>query len=174
MGIVARRWARDGRQGLLRELDAVIAIGQERDVVGRSAPTISGWTIHQHLEHLWRADTAIVGWLKDVRDGTAETDGPGSTVPGTVVMWLGRIPWGKGRAPDFTKPAGAELAEIVAGFQAVRHDVELLGGTLHRMAAATTTRRHPLLGCYTAAQWLRFAHVHHAHHRRIIQEIRAA
>ncbi len=139
-----------------------------------SAPTISGWTVHQHLEHLWRSDTAIVGWLEDVRDGTAETDGPGMTVPGTVVMWLGMIPRGKGRAPESTKPAAGELEEIVAGFRALRDDVEGLGAAMNRLASATTTWRHPLLGCYTAAQWLRFAHIHHVHHRRIIEEILAA
>jgi hypothetical protein len=174
MGIVATRWARRGRQGLLRELRAVIAIGEERGVAEISAPAISGWTVHQHLEHLWRADTVIVGWLRDVRDGTAQTDGASPTVAGTIVMWLGAIPRGRGRAPEFTKPVGAETTEIVAGFQTIRDDVEMLGETLNRLAATTITRRHPLLGCYTPAQWLRFAHIHHVHHRRIIEEIRRA
>lgn len=174
MSIIAKRWARQGRHGLLRELRAVIAIGEEQDVVALSAPKISAWTVHQHLEHLWRADEAIVGWLKDVRDDTAATDGSGSTVPGTLVMWLGMIPRGRGRAPEFTKPVGVDLPRIAAGFRTVREDVEMLEGAVDWLAAAAATRRHPVLGCYTAAQWLRFAHIHHVHHRRIIEEIRAA
>lgn len=173
MGLIAQRWARQGHRGLLRELDAVIALGESQGIAGMSAPKVSGWTIQQHLEHLWRADRWIVGWLGDVRDGTAVTDGTGATVPGTLVMWLGMIPRGKGRAPERTKPAGSELGEIVAGLRAVRDDVEQLSGALDRVAAATVTRKHPLLGCYTPAQWLRFAHIHHVHHRRIIDDIRA-
>ncbi len=138
-----------------------------------SAPLISGWTVRQHLEHLWRVDSGIVGWVKRVRDETVTSDGVGRTGPGTLVMWLGAIPRGKGRAPESTRPVGAELDEIVAGFRTVRSDVEVLGEALDRLAAVKVTRRHPLLGCYTAAQWLRFAHIHHVHHRRIIEEIRA-
>jgi hypothetical protein len=174
MGIIARRWARQARRGLLRELGVAIALGEDPDLAAMSAPAVSGWSVHQHLEHLWRADAEIVGWLARVREGAVASDGPGSTIAGAVVLWLGMIPRGKGRAPQFTRPAGSQLQEIVAGFQAVRQDVEILGGALDRLAAATTTRRHPLLGCYTAAQWLRFIHVHHVHHRRIIEEVCAA
>jgi hypothetical protein len=174
MGIIARRWARQARRGLLRELGAAIALGGDPDLAAMSAPLVSEWSVHQHLEHLWRADAEIVGWLGRVRDGAATTDGPGSTVPGAVVLWLGMIPRGKGRAPQFTRPAGSQLEEIVAGLHAVREDVEILGGDLDGLAAAPMTRRHPLLGCYTAVQWLRFIHIHHVHHRHIIEDIRAA
>lgn len=174
MGIIASRWARKARRGLLQELGTAVAFAENPDLAAVSAPAVSGWSVHQHLEHLWRADAEIVGWLARVRDGTAATDGPGSTIPGRLVLWLRMIPRGKGRAPQFTKPAGSHLAEVVAGFQSVREDVEILGSALDRLASAPATRRHPLLGCYTAVQWLRFIHIHHVHHRRIIEEIVAA
>lgn len=174
MGIIAKRWTRQAHRGLLRELDVAIAFGEQPGVARLSAPDLSGWSVHQHLEHLWRADTSIVGWLLAVRDGTAESDGAGPTAPGRVVMWLGRIPRGKGRAPGFAIPAGAALPDIVAGFEAVRGDVAELGGALGLLASASTIRGHHLLGGYTAAQWLRFAHIHHVHHRRLIEDIRAA
>lgn len=170
--IIERRWARRAHAGLLQELDTVVAFGTDRGLAAKSIPSISAWTVHQHLEHLWRADAAIVSWLKEVRDGTARTEGSGSTIAGALVMWLGMIPRGRGRAPKFTMPAGTELESIVAGLRAVRAEVAALGSALHRLASDGATRRHPLLGCYTPARWLRFAHIHHVHHRRIIEELR--
>jgi hypothetical protein len=136
MGVLARRWTRLGHRGLLRELDAAIARAQEPGVGQQAVPGVSGWSVHQHLERVWRADRDMVGWLASVRDGTAVTDGPGRTLPGTLAMWLGVIPRGQGRAPEFSRPVGAALPDIVAGFRAVRDEVAALGGVLAPLADA--------------------------------------
>jgi len=174
MGFIVRLWVRRGYRGLLDELGIVAGLSRDQEACGLIAPKISGWTIQQHLEHLWRSDRMIVDWLGRVGEGSVTTDGSGFTVPGLAVIWLGRIPRGRGRAPEVTRPAGTTPTEVAEGFEALRLHVERLGDVLDRIAGSSTTRRHPALGCYTAAQWLRFAHIHHLHHRSIIEDIRAA
>ena len=174
MGLIANRWATRAHGELLNEIDFAVGLTGDPARFEAASDEVSAWRVDQHLEHLWRADRTIVTWLVGVRDGTVETDGPGATVPGRIVMWLGRIPRGRGTAPKGTIPDGVEPDELAAGFRAVRADVAGLAGALRELARSPLTRRHHLLGSYTAAEWLRFAQIHHAHHRRIIDEILAS
>lgn len=171
MLVPRRRWIHRAHAGLLDELDSCIPLAGDHAVVATGKPSVSAWTVQQHLEHLWRVDRLILGWLAAVRDGQVETDGHGATVPGTVVMWLQRIPRGRGTAPDPTKPSGTTPEDIVEGFRGARNSAQRLAPSLDRLAADPTTRRHHLLGCFTPPQWMRFAHIHHVHHRRLIEDI---
>ena len=159
---------------MLDELDASLALTNDRTRCYQKATSVSAWAVHQHLEHLLLADRAIVGWLKTVKAGEAESAGPGGpTWRGQVVMWFQMIPRGKGRAPDFTVPTNADLERVREGFGSMRDEIEGLRAALPTLAGSSCTRQHHVLGKFTPAKWLRFAHIHHVHHRKIIDDILA-
>jgi hypothetical protein len=128
--------------------------------------------VQQQLEHLLLVDRGILAWLHAVAKGMMASDGPGSlTWPGRLVIRTGFIPRGKGRAPDRSRPEAMALPALQSGFVEVRAEAEALADLLPTLAADACTRRHPALGYFTPPQWLRFAHVHHRHHRKIIRDI---
>ncbi len=121
----------------------------------RHDPT-SAWSVQQQLEHLLRVDRHILTWLHAVAN---------------LVIRTGFIPRGKARAPDVAKPDGLELPAIQSGFAEVRDEATALADLLATIAADPCTRKHYVLGYFTPPQWLRFAHVHHHHHDKIIRDI---
>lgn len=158
--------------GLLAELEGARVLVDDDKRRSSSADTVSAWSVHQHLEHLSLADRTILGWIQSVLEGTAESAGPGKpTGPGTLVLKLGFIPRGRGRAPEATFPTEADAAELASRFATLQTETQALEASLPLIAESTVTRRHHHLGHYTAAQWLRFAQIHHAHHGKIINDI---
>ena len=108
-------------------------------------------------------------------DGTVVSDPPGRpTVPGYLVLTLGFIPRGKGRAPDGTTPEGRSRFELIDRYAEVEGLAQELRDGLSDIAGHPSVRRHPLLGCFTARQWLAFADIHHRHHQKIIVDILGA
>ncbi len=95
----------------------------------------------------------------------------GPSLVGHVILLTGRIPRGRAKAPDFVEPQGLERQAIVAGLGETRGRLIALDGRLEELRRLEATIAHPILGGFTAARWLRFAHIHHLHHGRIIDDI---
>ncbi len=135
----------------------------------------SRWSVQGHLEHLLLVDETILGWIRTVADGAQQSDEPGRpTWRGYVVLTTGFIPRGKGRAPAGTHPEGRSRSDLLDRYDAVRMLAKGLQAELPGLARDTTVRRHPMLGCFTARQWLAFVDIHHRHHSKIVKDIRAA
>lgn len=165
-----RRIERDhGR--LASALDRAVAWATDPGAFEARAEAVSGWSVGLHLEHLLLSDRAIVGWLERAAAGDASREPGGPSWRGRLVLWTGFIPRGAGRAPDFTVPEGLSRERVEEGFRRLRVRVDGLGARLPTLAAARATMRHPALGTFTSAQWLRFAGVHHAHHEKIIRDV---
>lgn len=161
-----------------RSIDACIALAEDARVCKACAPSVSEWSVANHLEHLLLADRWMFGWIESVVGAEASdesADPSGSPSPlGYVVLSTGFIPRGRGRAPDRTCPSDLAVSEILAGFRELRAQVEALEPRLGEVDALALTREHPVLGRFTPARWLRFAHVHHAHHEKIVRDILSA
>lgn len=168
------RWAHQGHRGLVDELDRACRLVRDAGATGRAAPGVSAWSVRDHLEHLWRADQGIVRWLGRAAAGSAKDDGGGPSALGVVVLITGYTPRGRAQAPAITRPSGQPIDEVATGLEALRDEVRRLGGSIDGLAAARVTLRHPILGCLRPAEWLRFAWLHHRHHRRIIDDILAS
>lgn len=166
--------ARRAHAGLVREIERAIARSADAAGLARRAPELSAWSVGQHLEHAWRADLGILAWLERAAAGTAASDGGGPTAAGRFVLLVGRIPRGRGRAPERTLPAEASPEAIASGLGATREAVLRLAPALPALARSRATLRHPALGCLDAVAWLRFAGIHHAHHRRLVEAIERA
>jgi hypothetical protein len=167
-----------------KSIDACIALAEDARACEACAPSISGWSVANHLEHLLHADRWIVGWIESAVDGEASESGgetpegadPGGkpSALGYVVLSTGFIPRGRGRAPERSCPRGLSVPEIQAGFHEIQAQVKALEPRLGEVDTVPLTLQHPVLGRFTPARWLRFADIHHAHHDKIIRDILAA
>ena len=106
--------------------------------------------------------------------GTLESAGGKPSAMGRVILWSGHIPRGKARAPKEVVPGRLAPAEIESGFVTARSRFAGLSEEIPVIATSDWTYRHPILGGFNSAQWLRFVHVHHLHHEKIIRDIRQA
>lgn len=136
---------------------------------------VSGWSVGLHLEHLLRSDMGIVGWLAPTIEGVepvARGDRGGRpTIPGRVVLLTGYLPRGVGKAPGPTVPEGIERSEVVEGLREVLETARELKGALDVIRRSEARMTHPALGTLDAAQWLRFARIHHHHHEKIVRDL---
>lgn len=161
--------------GLVSALDRAVAWAGDPAAFGARAEEVSEWSVGQHLEHLLLGDRRIVDLLAAAAAGEDAASKPGQTGGpswrGWIVLLTGFIPRGKGKAPDFTIPKQEEREEVEAGFGQVVRNTHRLGECLDAIDRSPACIRHPALGTFTAAQWLRFAGVHHVHHEKIVREI---
>lgn len=186
-----KRAARDHAR-FLAELDRAVEWAGDPAVFEARAEDVSAWAVGEHLEHLLRADRVILSWWEAVAEGRREAGGrsadPGDregvrrgelsrggvTWRGRAVLWTGGIPRGKGRSPKFAIPEGRPRPEVEGGLREVRERAIRLEPALQALEHAKGRLRHPALGNLTAAQWLRFTGVHHAHHGKIIRDVLAS
>lgn len=159
--------------GVLQGIERCRSIAGDGDAWAARVKGLSAWSVGQQLEHLLLADESIVGRVERLREEGAVPAGGRPTFAGYAVLLSGSIPRGRGRAPDFTVPEGRPAAEIGDRFGAVAERYEALRPALADLETLKATGAHPILGHFTASRWLRFAHVHHLHHERIVRDILA-
>ncbi len=179
-GIVASRQevrvSRTSRsyEGLVRGIERCLELAGDRERLARRDDGVSAWDVGQQVEHLARADSGIVKWVLATIDepGRGQRTGRPSGA-GRAVLATGWIPRGRGRAPEGTVPGGLSEADLLGRLEAVRATCEELRPRLRALQRSRRTREHPVLGHFTPAEWLRFLHVHHRHHDKIIRKILA-
>ncbi len=159
----------------LRELDSCARLAEQSDTCETRAPEVSAWSVGEQLEHLLLSDRRILAGIEGVLEASAQGTAPsgegGPTLIGRFILWSGIVPRGRAKAPDSTVPGGIAPVDLVRGFAEVRAGVEALGSRLGEIGRAPSTRAHPILGHFTATQWLRFTCVHHRHHGKIVRDI---
>lgn len=135
-------------------------------------PSVSAWSPAQHLAHIEAVNKSVLAALRQLeRSGTDATPEPGKP-RGLQVLAEGVFPRGLVRAPDFASfPPDLPLGTLRADLDRNRARWQALD--LGAVAAWTATLPHPLLGPFTAPQWVRFARVHTTHHHAIIAEMTA-
>ncbi len=147
-----------------KELQAV-ASGPDVEV-----ERVSGWSTHQHLDHMLQVDRSIAKLFDAPESGPL----PPLTTIGRIILATGWIPRGRGRAPAAVAPAPAPPAELADQVRTAR---ELLAESLppeDLLADPRPIAKHPVFGGLSAARWVRFVVVHHHHHLKIIRDIESA
>lgn len=143
--------------------------------LARRSETVSRWSILLQLSHLGIVDAYIANGI-----GTALEKPPRNldvklSMIGRIILLTGFIPRGKGKAPEAVMP-GAEVSPAEMREQ-IAEGLGLVAGLEARLpefAGSTGRFPHPVLGGFTAAQWLKFIRTHHSHHFRIIRDIERA
>jgi uncharacterized damage-inducible protein DinB len=157
-------------------VESCIRLAERGELCDVRAAGVSAWSVGEQLEHLLLADRSILGAIEQLEDdnaagGESDSSGGSPTWIGRFILWSGVVPRGRGRAPDSTTPTGMPIEELAAGLAALQDELETLRPQLDELEPIRATRAHPLLGNFTPKQWVRFASVHHMHHRKIIRDI---
>lgn len=160
---------------VVAQVDRFLAIAEDSGGLPSARTAVSSWTPLLHAEHMAKADAASVHQLETAlersRDGGA---GPRLRWAGRVILAVGWIPRGVGKAPESSRPAEADRQEVAAELRAVRARIEALRDRLDAIRAGRGRASHPILGGLTPAQWLRFLWIHHHHHLKIVRDIENA
>jgi hypothetical protein len=93
---------------------------------------------------------------------------------GRLVLWLGFIPRGKGRAPDPFRPESVSAEALQRDLADVRQRLAALAASLGVIQRSDASFRHFIFGELMPAEWLRFLGIHHHHHLKIIRDLRRA
>jgi uncharacterized damage-inducible protein DinB len=150
------------REQLLSQLAEMEALLNADDA---AVEDVSGWSVHQHVEHLLRANDGILGMIEAGQP--PETIEPKALV-GRVVLMTGHIPRGRGQAPESTVPEGLSRDELLA----LRAGVEQAARALDlEQLPDGVVGNHAVFGGFTPQDWLRFMAVHDAHHLQIVTDI---
>lgn len=159
-------------QKIASQLSSLAEMAKDEELLKTRDPSVSKWSIGEQVEHLRRSDLTILGALASLpQDGPRE----GSPSPiGRLVLLLGFIPRGKGRAPGATKPLEVDFEDLGDKIEAVGDRFATFEPEFERLGRCRATIRHPALGHFTASQMLAFAAIHHHHHLKIITDIRRA
>lgn len=166
----------------LSQVDELLAVAEEPGPFPMARTRVSGWCALEHAEHMARADEGELYQLEQAlergrsgRVGSRSGRRPrGITLAGRGVLATGWIPRGIGKAPEISRPAGAERAQVAADLRRVREKIEALAPRLDEIAAGRGRASHPIFGGLTPPQWLRLLWVHHHHHLKIIRDLRRA
>jgi hypothetical protein len=157
------------RAKVLGQLDQWLAIARDESPWTTAPGVVSAWPPLVHAEHMALAGQGSVNQL----DKALEREGgPPIGFMGRLVLLLGWIPRGIGKAPATTAPKHVERVEVTALLEALRTRVTTLD--LERIARGGGRAHHPAFGGFTARQWLRFLDIHHRHHLRIVQDLKRA
>ncbi len=160
--------------GVRSGIDRCLSRVRDEARLSLAVPEVSAWSIGEHLEHLLYSDRTVLDWIVEALSRPTPEIRTTEHFPheiGVALLKRGSIPRGRGPAPDFTIPDGLTPPEVQAGFEALRGLAAALAPRLAELDACQRTLPHHVLGHFTAAEWLRFLHLHHHHHEAIIRDI---
>ena len=129
----------------------------------------SAWTPSEHLDHSIKVSASIINRLLQL---DAPRGDRGISTVGRIVLALGRIPRGKGKAPERLRGARTTAADLHAGIEKLDGKIALLTAE-HLVSARGGVVPHPRFGDLAPAAALRFVAIHNDHHLRIIDDILA-
>lgn len=145
--------------------------GRGDDDLYRTAPAVSAWSVAQHLDHAARVTRGCLATARRIRAGKGEPGG-GPNLRGRLVLLLGRIPRGRGRAPEAFVPQERPAREAV--LEAIEDAAAAARGLEGDSLVGSGTVAHHHFGPMRARHWVRFAAVHLRHHLALIDDILSA
>jgi hypothetical protein len=141
-------------------------IEEFRDVVRQaeaSAPSVSGWTVGEHIHH---CGLSMIGIAKSLRKSTPPAPRAKPSLARSIVL-LGYIPRGRARSPSFVVPKPAVPQDELLAMLDQAASLLTMAKDLDRGTWFT----HPLLGTMNRDQAFKFVLVHNRHHLRIVADI---
>lgn len=157
-------------QGQMKELSA-LAAGSEADLNLKNE-AVSQWTVAQHIDHTASVVKGILALIMMISNSkNPSTDGAPKLLA-KIILFVGYLPRGKGKAPDQFVPKAASHDEIRKNVQMMDTFIKGLEPRLAQIEASKGRAPHPVLGSFTPAEWLRFIDIHTNHHFKIIRDIK--
>lgn len=159
-------------QGQMARLAETAAL-PEREVTSR-AETVSAWAPAQHLEHLAITGGEVFDAIEACLAGKGQQTAAGPSLSGRLVLILGWIPRGAGKARDRWSPADADPERARQAVASLAARLKALEPRLLEIAQTRAALPHPVFRAFTPAQWLKFLEVHQNHHLKIVRDIQRA
>jgi DinB superfamily len=150
---------------LRAQLEQIRALIDTPDLLDADAG-ISRWSPAEHLDHLIKVSSAIVG---RVREENPPAEPRGISFLGQLILTCGWIPRGRGRSPARLHGARASPVELEAALTKLEKSVAAVMPEM--LTPRTPTVPHPLFGGLTPSQGMRFVVIHNAHHLKIVRDI---
>jgi hypothetical protein len=135
-------------------------------------PAYGVWSYAEVYSHIFEANLISLLALEKCVKGTAEEDKSSLHPVVWLILFFGKFPPGKIKAPariaDMVKKiTPAEAQELMHRF---RHRLQELVPQVSQ-ASPTQKAKHPRLGLLHARQWLRFIEIHTKHHEKQLYRI---
>lgn len=139
----------------------------------QSPPDFS-WSYSETYSHIFQANLiSLVAAEKCILNTGVHTGKPIHWLAG-IILFLGRFPPGKLKAPDriaamVTKISMEEARNLIRKFKTRLEDIR----PKIKNADPYQKVKHPRLGMLNAKQWFRFIEIHTIHHTRQLKRIAA-
>lgn len=150
--------------------EAFLATLSEADF--KRNPADGVWSYAEVYSHIFVANLSSLLVLKKCIEGTAEEDNKSTHFAVWLILFFGKFPPGKIKAPAriaalVKKINPAEAQQLMRNFsQRLQELVPQVSG-----ASSNQKAKHPRLGLLNARQWLRFIEIHTKHHEKQLYRI---
>jgi len=161
--------------GILDRFEALRAAGPA--TLGRREPSVSAWSVEQHLYHIALAtDLALRNVRSLVRGRGRLIVQEGALGDAAAdVLQNRRTERGVAEAPRMVRPEETVDPEFLAmELRGNRETLEAVRAEAEAVPAAAGWIPHQILGPLSASHWLRFASMHAQHHLSIVEDVLAA
>lgn len=133
---------------------------------------LSGWSISNHVEH---SINVTEGVFKRLAEGEAgSTPGKPLSLIGRVILFIGLIPRGRGKAPKQTQPSDAPVDDLRLRLTRLRRAARAHLESPAALKSTPAVFPHPYFGLLRGPQWVRFVEIHQHHHLKIMRDIASA
>jgi hypothetical protein len=126
---------------------------------------VSKWFVHNHLEHILRANSSILDKILDERPIVEKKS---KNFFAYVMLLTGSIPRGKGESPDFLQPKNIGTELMLRELNDIREKIN----RVDLKKGSVLVETHPYFGTFSINEWIRFMRIHTEHHLKIIQDIK--
>ena len=136
------------------------------------SPRDGGWSYSETYSHIFQANLASLIAVEKCLIGTGVFSEKRSSWKVSAILFFGRLPPGKFKAPEkiasmVKKLNLEEAANLIVKF---KNRVEELKSKVEK-ADKYQKVKHPRLGLLNARQWFRFIEIHTKHHTRQLERI---
>lgn len=137
-----------------------------------TVPEVSRWSPAQHLYHVSAVNEQVFTGVLDLLDRPDAPPSARANIAGWIILTLGRIPRGRGQAPErFVPPDDLDHDALADQVTRARMAFERLSGRQPQLQQAAHRMPHPIFGPLRPRQWMRFARIHTDHHLTIVRDI---
>ncbi|MFM6976639.1 MAG: DinB family protein [Sphingobacteriaceae bacterium] len=147
-------------------------LGQITPESFQTQPASGAWCYAEVYSHIFTANLVSLIALENCIKGIAEENSQRTHPAVWLILFLGKFPPGKIKAPEriaamVQKIHPAEAEKLIIQFN------DKLNELVPLVAAASPTQKakHPRLGLLNARQWLRFIQIHTRHHEKQLYRI---
>ena len=138
-------------------------------------PEISDWSVGEQLTHVELSLISMAMQCERALRKPATSQDSGPNRIGRMILTKGVFPRGRAQAPKLVVPKGTvdtdTIRELLSKAKRKWFTIEELSDEISNSNAVSP---HPLLGDFTARDWVRLAPIHTEHHLKIVREIIAA